>query len=186
MQPKTIGLIQVFTGNGKGKTTAALGTAIRAIAKGWKVAFVYFDKGGSHYSEREIVSLLAPRPSLLVSIFPSGLDRIDPVTNKFRFGVTEEDKIEGERGLDIVRDLFKRNEHQLVILDELNSTTDLGIIDLERVIDVLKSKPPEMELIITGRNCPEAFKELADLVSDVQLVKHYFYHGVQAREGLDY
>jgi len=181
--PKSIGLIQIFTGNGKGKTTAALGTAMRAIARGWKVAFVYFDKGGSHYAERD---LLASRLSDLVSVFPTGLDRIDPVTNKFRFGVTDEDKAEGARGLEIVQGLFQKNEHQLIVLDELNSTTDLGIIDVERVLSVLKEKPPETELILTGRNCPEAFKEIADLVSDVQLVKHYFYKGVQARDGLDF
>lgn len=180
---KTTGLIQVFTGNGKGKTTAALGTALRAVAKGWKVAFVYFDKGGSHYSEREV---LASRFGDLVSVFPTGLDRIDPITGKFRFGVTDEDKVEGERGLEIVRELFRNGEHQLVVLDEINSTADLGILEVERVLSVLKQKPEEVELILTGRNCPQSFLDLADLVSDVQLVKHYFYHGVKAREGLDY
>jgi cob(I)alamin adenosyltransferase len=181
--PKSIGLIQVFTGNGKGKTTAALGTAMRALGRGWKVAFVYFDKGGAHYAERD---LLASRFSDLVSIFPTGLDRIDPVTNKFRFGVTEEDRREGERGLGIVQELFRKNEHQLIVLDEINSSADLGIIDADRVLQIFNEKPPEVELILTGRNCPESFKEIADLVSDVQLVKHYFYHGVQARDGIDY
>jgi len=181
--PKSKGLIQVFTGNGKGKTTAALGTAIRAIARGWRVAFVYFDKGGDHYAERDI---LTSHFSPLVSIFPTGLDRIDPNTGKFRFGVTDEDRAEGERGLGIVADLFEKGAHQLIVLDEINSTADLGIVDTNRVADIIKQKPADLELILTGRNCPQAFIDLADLVSDVQLVKHYFYKGVQARDGLDF
>ncbi|MFA5129959.1 MAG: cob(I)yrinic acid a,c-diamide adenosyltransferase [Patescibacteria group bacterium] len=180
---KSTGLIQVFTGNGKGKTTAALGTAMRAIAKGWRVAFVTFDKGGTHYAEREV---LADRFDDLVDVYPTGLDRIHPITNKFRFGVTEEDRAEAERGLDIVRDLFAKGEHQLIILDEINSTTDLGMLHVDRVVEVIKKKPDNVELILTGRNCPQAFIDLADLVSDVQLVKHYFYQGVKAREGLDF
>ena len=180
--PKSKGLTQLFTGNGKGKTTAALGTAIRAAAKGWKVAIVYFDKGGEHYSERSIVAERFPE----IDLFATGLDRIDPKTNKFRFGVTDEDKAEAERGLEIVRDLFTNNQHQLVVLDEINTTTSLGMLDESSVLKVLKSKPEDMELIMTGRNCPGSFKETADLVSDVNLVKHYFYHGVPAREGLDF
>lgn len=181
--PKSIGLIQVFTGDGKGKTTAALGTAMRALAKGWKVAFVYFDKGGTHYAEREV---LTSRFADLVSVHPTGLDRIDPITNKFRFGVTEEDRAEAERGLGIVRELFEKGEHQLIILDEINSTTDLGMLDVDRVVELLRGKPEMVEVILTGRNCPEALKELADLVTDMTLVKHYFYRGVPARDGLDY
>jgi cob(I)alamin adenosyltransferase len=195
--PKSIGLIQVFTGNGKGKTTAALGTAIRAIARGWRVAFVYFDKGGNHYAERDFFDKYLPAPrsssaaeseggSHLVSVYATGLDRIDPVTNKFRFGVTDEDRAEGERGLGIVSDLFETGEYQLIVLDEINSTVDLGILDVDRVVDVIKQKPADLELILTGRNCPQAFIDLADLVSDVQLVKHYFYKGVPARDGLDF
>lgn len=182
MQPKTKGLIQVFTGDGKGKTTAALGTAIRAIAKGWKVAFVYFDKGGSHYSERDFLASHIPH---LVSVFPTGLDRID-ASGKFRFGVTDEDRAEGERGLEIVRDLFQRNEYQMIVLDEINSSADLGIIDVNRVASLIDEKPADLELILTGRNCPDVFIERADLVTEMRLVKHYFYHGVKAREGIDY
>lgn len=180
--PKSVGLIQLFTGNGKGKTTAALGTAIRAVANGWKVAIVSFDKGGEHYSERRMFADRFPE----IDCFPTGLDRIDSATGTFRFGVTDEDRREAERGLDIVRDLFVKNEHQLLVLDEINTATGLGMLNEADVLAVLASKPDLMELIMTGRNCPESFTHLADLVSDVNLVKHYFYHGVPAREGLDY
>ncbi|OGL73990.1 hypothetical protein A3D73_03945 [Candidatus Uhrbacteria bacterium RIFCSPHIGHO2_02_FULL_60_44] len=180
---KSKGLIQVFTGNGKGKTTAALGTAIRAAGKGMKVAIVYFDKGGTHYSERHV---LGSKFAGEIDIVPTGLDRIDPKTNKFRFGVTDEDKAEAERGLAIVRDLLSRRDHQLVILDEINSTVSLGMLNEQDVLTVIKSKPDDVELILTGRDAPASFRDLADLVTEMKLVKHYFYHGVPAREGLDF
>lgn len=176
------GLIQLFTGDGKGKTTAALGTALRAAAKGKRVAWVAFDKGGeTHYSERQLIRERLPE----FSFHATGLDRIDPVTNKFRFGVTDEDRREGERGLQLVRDLLAQ-DYDLVVLDEINSSTDLGIVDAADVLAILVKKPETTELILTGRNAPEAFTARADLVTEMKLVKHYFYHGVKAREGLDY
>jgi cob(I)alamin adenosyltransferase len=181
--PKSEGLIQVYTGNGKGKTTAALGMAIRAVAMGHKVAIVYFDKGGAHYSERKI---LAERFKGEINFWATGLDRIDPVTNRFRFGVTDPDKAEAERGLGIVRDIFKRGDHRLVILDEINTTVSLGMLEEAAVLEVLKMKPEKTELVLTGRNAPESFRKMAQLVSEVNLVEHYFYHGVPAREGLDF
>ncbi|MDP3793132.1 MAG: cob(I)yrinic acid a,c-diamide adenosyltransferase [Candidatus Uhrbacteria bacterium] len=182
-RPEKWGLIQLFTGNGKGKTTAALGTAIRAIAKEKKVAIIYFDKGGeTHYSERELI-----RARLLeIDVFPTGLDRIDSKTNKFRFGVTDEDRQEGERGLSIIKKLFEEKRHDLIILDEINSSTALGIIKEIDVLALLDHRPPTIELILTGRDAPQSFKDKADLVTDMTLVKHYFYHGIAAREGLDF
>lgn len=177
------GLIQVFTGNGKGKTTAALGTAFRAVAKGKKVAIVAFDKGGEvHYSERGIIRERLPE----IEYFSCGLDRIDQKTNVFRFGVTDEDRREGERGLSIVRDLFLNPKHDLIILDEINSSSELKIVDEAAVLAILDLKPPTTELILTGRNAPKSFIDRADLVTDMTLVKHYFYHGQIAREGIDY
>ncbi|MSR85389.1 cob(I)yrinic acid a,c-diamide adenosyltransferase [Candidatus Uhrbacteria bacterium] len=177
------GLIQIFTGNGKGKTTAALGTVIRAVAKGKRVAIVYFDKGGTtHYSERELICDRLPE----IGLYPTGLDRIDPITNKFRFGVTEEDEKEGERGLAIIRKLFVEAQHDLIVLDEINSSTALGIINEKDILTLLDQRPKNIELILTGRDAPESFKDRADLITDMTLVKHYFYNGFAAREGLDY
>ncbi len=180
--PKSVGLIQIYTGNGKGKTTAALGLALRAVSEGMRVTIVHFDKGGNHYAERKIIAERFPE----ITLHASGLDRIDPVTNRFRFGVTPEDKAEAERGLQIVREIFMKGEYELVIMDEINSTVNLGMLDESTALEVIKSKPPHIELVLTGRNAPASFIELADLVSDVSLVKHYFYHGVPARYGLDY
>jgi cob(I)alamin adenosyltransferase len=183
MKPKSEGLIQVYTGDGKGKTTAALGMAVRAVAQGIKVAIVYFDKGGVHYSERKV---LADRFKGDVDFFGTGLDRIDPKTNRFRFGVTAEDRTEASRGLEIVRRLFAEARHGLIVLDEINTTVSLGMLDEAAALEVLKAKPEKTELVLTGRKAPEAFRAMADLVTEMTLVDHYFYRGVPAREGLDY
>lgn len=182
-KPKSQGLIQVYTGNGKGKTTASLGTAIRAVAEGMKVAIVYFDKGGTHYAERKI---LESRFKGEIDFFSTGLDRIDPKTGRFRFGVMQEDKDEAERGLALVQKIFLENNHQLVILDEINTTVTLGMLEEKKVLAIIKQKPEVTELILTGRTAPESFRELADLLSEVTLVKHYFYQGVPARSGIDF
>lgn len=182
-KPKTKGLIQVYTGDGKGKTTAALGLAIRAVGEGMRVAIVHFDKGGAHYSERGV---LASRFRDEIDLWATGLDRIDPVTRRFRFGVTSEDIAEAERGLELVRAVFRKAEHDLVILDEINTTVSLGMLREEDVLRVLREKPEDAELVMTGRHAPAAFLEMADLVSEVRLVNHYFYRGVPARSGLDH
>jgi cob(I)alamin adenosyltransferase len=182
-RPKSKGLIQIYTGDGKGKTTAALGLAIRAVGAGKKVAIVYFDKGGTHYSERTV---LAERFAGAIDFFATGLDRIDPDNGRFRFGVTPEDRAEAERGLGIVQDIVAKNAHDLLILDEINSTVDLGMLAKEPIIALLNAKPADLELVLTGRNAPPDFRDRADLVTEMTLKDHYFYRGVPAREGFDF
>lgn len=174
------GKIQLYTGKGKGKTTAALGTALRAHAQGKKVAFVYFDKGGEHYSEAKILDDLG------IEYHRTGLDRIDPETGKFRFGVTEEDKAEGKKGLEKARELIQRDDLDVLVLDEINISANLGIFSEQEVLDLLKLKPKKLEIIMTGRDAPQAFEDAADLVTEMTLKKHYFYEGESARHGLDY
>ncbi|MDD2785745.1 MAG: cob(I)yrinic acid a,c-diamide adenosyltransferase [Patescibacteria group bacterium] len=177
------GQIHCYTGDGKGKTTAALGLIVRAIGAGLKVAWVAFDKGGDdHYSERKILRERFPE----VDLFITGLDRIDQATGKFRFGVTDEDRLEGKRGLEIVQKLFNDKTHDLIVLDEINSSAKLRIINENEVLDLLRQRPENIELVLTGRDAPESFVEQADLVSKITMVKHYFYSGIKARRGLDY
>lgn len=176
------GMIQCYTGDGKGKTTAALGLAVRALARGKKVAMVYFDKGGDHYAERDILKQRFPE----VDLFVTGLDRMNLETGTFRFGVTDEDRREGERGLEIVRQLFREAEHDLVVLDEINISTHLGLLTESDVLAILRVKPAQTEVVLTGRNAPPSFIELADLVSEVKMNKHYIQQGIKARDGLDY
>lgn len=175
-----LGLVSVFTGDGKGKSTAALGTMVRAVGAGKRVAVVYFDKGGTHYSERTVLETLG------VSWHATGRDRIHPVTGAFDFSITDEDKKEALRGLHIVEALFVDGTYDLVVLDEINSTTALGMIDESAVLAILAKKPEHTEVIFTGRNAPESFLEAAHLVTEMTLKKHYFYSGVKAREGIDF
>jgi len=173
------GLIQLFTGNGKGKTTAATGEMMRAIGAGKKVGVVYFDKGGeSHYFERSVLQ------SIGVTVVPTGRDRID-ANGRFDFSIQQIDKDEAMRGLQEVQQLFDQ-KFDLVVMDEINSTTDLGMVSIEDVLELIERKPEQTELVLTGRNAPQAFIDLAHLMTEMRLRKHYFYSGVKAREGIDY
>ena len=175
------GLVSVFTGDGKGKTTAALGTAVRARGAGKRVAIVYFDKGGeSHYSERKVLE------SLGIDWWATGRDRIDSKTGRFDFSITDEDKLEATRGLELVSRLFKKAKHDLIILDEINSSVNLELVSEKDVLTLIDSKPDNLELILTGRNASENLVKKAHLVTKMSLKKHYFYSGVKAREGIDY
>jgi len=177
------GLIQIYTGNGKGKTSAALGVALRAAATGHHVAIVSFDKGGSsHYSERNIIRERLP----MIDLYPVGRDRIDPVSNRFDFSIVDADRQEGERGIAIVRQLYDGHCHDLIVLDEICSSASLGIVSESSVLAILDQKPKDIELILTGRNASSTILERADLVTEMCAVKHYFDRGVSAREGLDF
>lgn len=187
--PEQWGKLQIFTGNGKGKTTAALGTALRAFAVGKRVAIVWFDKGGTHYSERTLLGWLADQQTPMhgaLTLVPCGLDRIDPESGRFRFGVTDEDKAEATRGWTEAERFIRSGEHDLIVLDEINSTIALGMLAEAPVLAALDAKPTNVEIICTGRDASEALRERADLVTEMTLVKHYFYKGATAREGLDY
>ncbi|MBI4437659.1 cob(I)yrinic acid a,c-diamide adenosyltransferase [Candidatus Uhrbacteria bacterium] len=174
------GLIQLFTGNGKGKTTAAIGEVVRAVGAGKRAAVIFFDKGGEHYMERGVLDTLG------VPWFAYGRDRIDPVTGRFDFSVTDEDRRLGAEGLAKAMQLVESDPYDLLVLDEINSTTDLGMVAKEAVLAFLDAKSDRTELVLTGRNAPQAFIDRAHLVTEMRLRKHYFYSGVKAREGLDY
>lgn len=186
MEEKLTGKIQVYTGGGKGKTTAALGLSIRAISQGLNVKIVYFDKGGDFYGERKILDFLV-KNNYPISYQATGLPRFNPTTQKFRFGVTDGDKEEGERGLKIVKEIFASPEKTaILILDEINPALNLGIVKLSEVLAILRSKPEKMELILTGRNAHKEVIALADLVTEMKPVKHYFDQGLSARKGIEY
>jgi len=174
-------MILVITGNGKGKTTSALGTALRA--SGWekKTAIAFFDKGGSHYGEQNILNLLQEK----IHILRFGLERFDEVKKTFRFENTEADKKEAERGLTAVRKLFADN-YFLIVCDELINCLNLGLVDEELVKKLVVNCPADTHLILTGRNCPDWLREKADLVSEIEDEKHYFKKGEGAIKGLDY
>ena len=179
---KGYGLVQLIYGNGKGKTTASLGQAIRCAGSGRRVLIVYFDKGGTtHYNERALIDRIPE-----ITYVATGRDRIDPVTGRFDFSIQDIDKTEAQRGLAFARDALRSKKYDLVILDEINSTISLGMLAEQDVLTAIHAKHPEVELILSGRNPPESFFTEAHLTTEMKLEKHYFYSGVPAREGLDY
>ena len=175
------GYIQVYTGNGKGKTTASLGLCMRALGRNWKVLLVMFTKGGDNYGELISFKKLSPEINNNLTIKQAGLDRIVYSSN-----MNADDKKEIQKGWNEVKEAVKNNSYNLIIMDEANIAIDLGLIDLQEVVDTLKSKPDEMEIVLTGRNAKQEIIDIAHLVSNIEPVKHYWNTGVVAREGIEY
>ncbi len=175
------GYIQVYTGNGKGKTTASLGLAMRALGRCWKVLIIMFMKGGDDYGELNSFRNLSPEIARNLTIIQAGPDRIVYQNNK-----TDEDTELIKKGWELAKKSIKNDEYNLIILDEANIAIDLGLIDLQEMLDVLKNKPEEMEIVLTGRNARQEIINIAHLVSEIKPVKHYWDTGIAARKGIEY
>ena len=175
------GYIQIYTGDGKGKTTASLGLAMRALGRGWKVLIVMFTKGGNDYGELISFASLSPVLKDKVKIIQAGLDRIVYSSN-----ISEEDKKLAQQGWKIAKEAIINNEYQLIILDEANIALDLNLIDISDMLQVLKNKPDDIEIVLTGRNAKPEIIEIADLVSEIKPVKHYWDKGIKARKGIEF
>ena len=175
------GYIQVYTGDGKGKTTASLGLAMRALGRGWKVLLIMFTKGGSDYGELKSFRNLSDKIQENLTIMQAGLDRIVYSSNK-----NQDDEKVIKEGWDVAKRAIENDEYNLVILDELNIAIALNIIDVDEVVDVLKNKPDNMEIVLTGRDANPKVIEIAHLVSKIEPVKHYWDIGVSARKGIEY
>ena len=175
------GYIQVYTGDGKGKTTAALGLAMRALGRSWKVLIVMFTKGGNDYGGLISFAQLSPDLKDKVKIVQAGLDRIVYASN-----MSEEDKTQIQKGWEIAKNAIKNDEYQLIILDEANIALDLNLIDLNEMIEVLKNKPDDLEIVLTGRNAKQEIIDIAHLVSEIKPVKHYWDIGIKARRGIEF
>lgn len=175
------GYIQVYTGNGKGKTTASLGLAMRALGRNWKVLIIMFTKGGNDYGELNSFRELSPQISENLKIVQAGLDRIIYKNNQ-----SKEDEKAIKEGWELAKSAIKNHEYQLIILDEANIAIDLEILDVNEVVDVLKNKPEDIEIVLTGRNAHPKIIEIAHLVSNIEPVKHYWDLGISARKGIEY
>jgi len=168
------GYIQVYTGDGKGKTTAALGLAIRAIGAGLKVYIAQFIKIGDC---SEINAL--KRLDDCVTLEQFGLGR-------FKKGKPAvEDTEAAWKGLTRIKEIFSSRQYQIIILDEINVAVSCGLFSVEDLLEIIDLKPDDMELIITGRNTASQIVEKADLVSEIKAIKHYFQKGVKARIGIE-
>lgn len=168
-------MIHVYTGNGKGKTTSALGMALRSLGIGRKVAVIQFLKG---VETGEI----------------KGLDRFDNCLLR-QFGTKElivklpADDIYlqlVEEGCSLAEKILRDRAADLLILDEINIALDLGLVEIKRIVDLIRNCPEEIELILTGRNCPPEIIDCADYVSEILEIKHPFQIGITAREGIEY
>lgn len=175
------GYIQVYTGNGKGKTTASLGLAMRALGRCWKVLIIMFTKGGDDYGELNSFRNLSPEITKNLTIIQAGLDRIVYSNNK-----NQNDEEEIKKGWELAKKAIENDEYNLIILDEANIAIDLGFIDVDKVVEVLKNKPEEMEIVLTGRNANQKIIDIAHLVSEIKPVKHYWDTGIAARKGIEY
>jgi cob(I)alamin adenosyltransferase len=175
------GYIQIYTGNGKGKTTASLGLAMRALGRNWKVLLIMFTKGGDNYGELVSFRNLSPKIKNNLTIKQAGLDRIVYAKN-----IKEEDNQEIKKGWEFAKKAIMENKYQLIILDEINIAIDLKIIDIDEVVEVLKNKPTNMEIVMTGRNANKKAIEIAHLVSKIEPIKHYWDIGIKARKGIEY
>jgi cob(I)alamin adenosyltransferase len=170
------GLVQIFTGNGKGKTTAALGTVLRATGHHLKVFIVFFMKGDYAYGEYSALSKL---PNVETASF--GFRKFTDPAN-----IKPEEKEQAKAALETARKAVLSGNYNLVVLDEVNVALSYNLIELDDVIRLIKEKPSHVELILTGRNADSRLIELADLVTEMVKVKHPFDKGIQARKGIEY
>lgn len=170
------GLVQIFTGDGKGKTSAALGIVLRALGHGLRVYFVFFMKGDYPYGERNILSQLS---SVTMASFGTG-GFADPKNIK------PEEKGEAERALAAARQAMLSGNYDLVVLDEVNLAVAFGLISVDEVLKFIDDKPKNVELILTGRRADSKLVQAADLVTECLKIKHPYDMGVAARGGVEF
>lgn len=170
------GLVEVYTGNGKGKTSAAFGLALRATGRGLKVFVIQFIKGGFDYGELHALSNL---PNITLKAYGRGKF----ITSK----PPDKDDVKlAHEALTLAKEIVQNGKHDIVILDEVNVALHLKLIELHDVVEVIKNKAENVELILTGRDAPEPLIELADLVTEFKEIKHPFSRGYRARKGIEY
>ena len=172
----THGLIHVYTGNGKGKTTAALGLAIRALGHGAKVHIIFLMKGKFPYGEREILSKL---PNLSFQVF--GHEHLIDPNN-----IKDNERQQAHEALKASRLAIQSSKYDLVILDEINVASAWKLIDVQDVLELIGNKPPKVEVVLTGRYADQRIIDKADLVTNMNEIKHPYRRGIEARKGIEY
>ena len=170
------GFVQIYTGNGKGKSTAAIGQAVRAAGFGLKTYIAQFMK---EYPYNELISLKLLSEWITIEQF-SGDDFV------YKKELPGKDELEkASKGLQIAREKMLSGEYDLIILDEAIVAIYFKLIETKELIEFIKTKPENVELILTGRYCPEELIELADLVTEMKEVKHYYQKGITSRRGIE-
>lgn len=170
------GLVQVYTGNGKGKTTAALGLALRAVGHRLKVLVIQFLKGGIAYGELQSAKKLVP----YLTIVPMGRENFvhkqkpDPIDVRL-----------AQKAWEFARRSVHSREYHLVVLDEINVAVEYGMVPLKELLALMKNKPADVELVLTGRWARSEILRRADLVTEMKEIKHYYKKGIDSRIGIE-
>jgi cob(I)alamin adenosyltransferase len=173
------GLVIVYTGNGKGKTTAALGIVLRAVGHGMKVGMIQFIKGEWYYGELTSARRLEPEFDLVAA-------------GKGFVGIIDDDhqiqdhKNAAKVALDLIRKKMSEKKYDILILDEINYAAKIGLISVSEMLDILKRRPKGMTLVLTGNYAPQEIIDLADLVTEMREVKHPYKLGIKAEKGIDF
>lgn len=173
---KERGLVQVYSGHGKGKTTASLGLALRACGHGWRVLMICFMKGDPNYGEALIAGKI-PNFALVQSGLPTFVKKGAPSSEDLRLA---------REGFEQAKKALKDDKLDLLILDEINVAVDYGLLTLEEVLDLIQNKPNRLELVLTGRYAHPEIVKMADLVSEILEIKHPYQQEQESREGIDF
>jgi len=189
-----LGLIHVYTGDGKGKTTAALGLAFRAIGHRFKVCIIQFMKGGYYFGE-----ILAAEKYFKGKLKFFEFGQSTPYADQIKKGLVkpskavfyefEDEKEVYKKGLEFAKKVVKSRRFDLIILDEINVAISMGYLDIDDVLELMMSKPKNLELVLTGRNAPEEVMDAADYVNEIKSIKHPFNrkrNKVVGRRGIEY
>ena len=173
------GLVIVYTGKGKGKTTAALGMALRAIGYDYRVCMIQFIKGSWHYGEMTSSKRLEPEFELTAvgKGFVGILDDKSPI---------EDHKKVAQEALTIARKKISSQQYRIVILDEINYALNLGLVEMEDVMGLIRARPDDVSIVLTGNHARDEIIEAADLVTEMREIKHPFKSGIRAKKGIDF
>ena len=172
------GLLIVYTGNGKGKTSAAMGTAFRAAGQGFKILMIQFIKGSWHYGELDAAKMMGDAFEIRVmgrGFVKIGTEKPDPADVRMV-----------EEAWDVAVEAMHSGKYDLMILDEINYAVHYGMIPIDRVVADLSKRPEELHVICTGRNAHPKLIETADLVSEIKEIKHPYQKGILAQQGIEY
>ena len=176
---KDVGLVVVYTGKGKGKTTAALGMALRAIGHDYKICMIQFIKGSWHYGEMSSSKRLEPDFEL-TAVGKGFVGILDDKTPK------EIHQKIAKEAIDIAKEKTLSEKYNIIILDEINYAVNLGLVDVKDVLDLIKIKPQKVTLVLTGNHVRQEVIDVADLVTEMKEIKHPFQRGIRAKKGIDF
>lgn len=176
---KDEGLVIVYTGNGKGKTTAALGMALRAVGYKYKICMIQFIKGSWHYGELDSIGRLSPEFELI----PAGKGFVGIIDDK---SPIEDHKKVAKKAIQTSKERITSGDYDIVILDEINYAVNLELVDIKEVMDIIRSKPSKVNIVLTGNHAKEEIIQKADLVTEMKEIKHPYQLGIKAKKGIDF